>query len=210
MVAGSSDRLTRALMTAVLGMTLNVHSYNPVSVPRRSALSGLCCGAREEAADLLVPELDQIPVVSNNLVPVAPRALEELRQRKPLAGHLVPVVGIHELIVVHTVGRVALDALHGGLHLVQRDDVVDERLARRRQAQRLGRVGLVVARLVRLAHLEVLAGQRGVGREVDLARVVGLLEGRRGGGHCSGGGGGFEGVLEGWCEAWSWSGGWCS
>lgn len=75
-------------------------------------------------------ELDQVPVVGNDLVPVALGALEQLRQREPLARHLVPVVGVDELVVVYAVRRVPLHALHRRLHLVQRQDVFHERLAR--------------------------------------------------------------------------------
>lgn len=82
--------------------------------------------------------------------------LEELRQREPLPRHLVPVVGVHELVVVHAVRRVPFDPLDGGLAAVQRDDVVDEGLARLVQGQGLGWVRMPVLRRGRLADLEVL------------------------------------------------------
>ena len=105
--------------------------------------------------------------------------LETLRQPKPLARHLVPIVRIHELVVVHAVGRVPLHPLHRRVAAVQLQDVIDETLASRREGQRFRWIRLVVLCWVGLADLEVLAGGRGGdfgGRDVG----------------CVGGGGHFE------------------
>jgi len=48
------------------------------------------------------------------------------------------------LVIVDTVGRVALYALDGRLAAVERDDVVDEALAGGRELDAGGRVGRVV------------------------------------------------------------------
>jgi len=52
-------------------------------------------------AHLLVLELDQGVVVTDDLVAEVLGRREEFRQPKPLPGHLVPVVGVDELVVVH-------------------------------------------------------------------------------------------------------------
>ena len=94
--------------------------------------------------DLLVSELDQTGLVLDNLVLLVLAILEQLRQRKPLARHLVPVVRIHELIVVHAIRRIPPHLLDGGLAAVEVDDVVDESLALLREGKGLGWVGGVV------------------------------------------------------------------
>lgn len=83
----------------------------------------------QQQPHLLVLKLDQIPVVHHHLVPLAHALLEQLRQRKPLPRHLVPVVRVHELVVVHAVRRVPLHPLHRRLAAVERDDVVEQRLS---------------------------------------------------------------------------------
>ena len=105
---------------------------------------------------------------------------EQFRQCKPLPGHLVPVVGIHKLIVIHAVWCVSPHLLHCRLAAVQIDDVVDEGLARLGEGNRFGWVGLVVVGWVGLAGLEVLAGGGGGnGGGFDLA-----VGGRHGGMCC--------------------------
>ena len=86
---------------------------------------------RSERRDthLLVSELDQAGLVLDNLVLLVLAILEQLRQRKPLPRHLVPVVGIHELIVIHAIGRIPPHLLDGRLAAVEVDDVVNESLA---------------------------------------------------------------------------------
>lgn len=133
---------------------------------------------------LLVFELDQIFVVLHNLVPLAHTLLEQFRQRKPLPRHLVPIVRIHKLVVVHTIRRVSLHPLHRRLAAVQRDHIVDQRLARFVQGERLGRVRRVVFGRGGLPRFEVFAGGGGVAGEVCGAGVGG------GGGHGWAGGGG--------------------
>ena len=121
---------------------------------------------------LLVPELDQIPIVGDDLVSLAFTGIEQLRQSEPLSGHLVPVVGIDELVVVDAVGRVAFHSLDRGLAGVEGDDVVHETLARGGEGQGLGGIGFVVVVFFGLAHFEFLAwcfgGQAG---EIDFAGV---------------------------------------
>lgn len=121
---------------------------------------------RDDVFYLLVPELDQTGLVDDDLIPLVLAVLEQLRQREPLPGHLVAVVGVHELIVIDAIGGVALHALDGGLAAVERDDVVDEGLAGWRELERFGWVGGVVFHGVGLADLELLAGDGGVFGEV--------------------------------------------
>jgi hypothetical protein len=83
---------------------------------------------------------------------------EKLGQCKPLARHLVAVVGVHELVVVDAVGRVAFHALDRGLAGVEGDDVVDEGLAGGREGEAFAWVGGVVFGGGGLADLELLAG----------------------------------------------------
>lgn len=85
--------------------------------------------SRRRDTNLLVSELDQTGLVLDNLVLFALAIFEQLRQRKPLARHLIAVVRIHELIVVHAISRIAPHLLDGGLTAVEVDDVVDESLA---------------------------------------------------------------------------------
>lgn len=133
---------------------------------------------------LIILKLNQPPLILHNLIAIIDARPEQLGQREPLAGHLEAVVGVHELVVVHAVGRVASHALHRRRAAVQRDDVVDQRLPRRVQRQRLGRVRRVVFVRRRLPRLEVFAGLAAAGRG--------------GGGCCSrgrhGSGGGSSGV----------------
>jgi len=56
---------------------------------------------------------------------------EQLRQSEPLARHLVAIIGVDELVVVDTVGRVAFHTFDRWLAGVEGDDVVDEGLAGR-------------------------------------------------------------------------------
>ena len=114
-----------------------------------------------DIAYLFIAELDQIAIIDHNLISLALAAVEQLRQSKPLPGHLVPVVGIHELIIVHAVGGVSLDSLDCRLTRVQGDDVVDETLPSWREGDRLGWVGSVVFGLLRLTDLELLTGSLG-------------------------------------------------
>lgn len=72
-------------------------------------------GDQLEGPALLVLELDEVAVVLDHLVPFVLGRVEQLGQREPLARHLVPVVGVDELVVVHAVGRVAFDAVDGRL-----------------------------------------------------------------------------------------------
>lgn len=111
---------------------------------------------------LLIPKLNQPGLINHNLIAFVFAVLEQLRQGKPLSGHLVAIVGVDELIVVDTVGRVPLDALHRRLAAVEGDDVVDEALTGGREGQAFTRVGRVVFGRVRLARLEVFA-RRGSG-----------------------------------------------
>ena len=86
-----------------------------------------------ETRYLLVLELDEERVVCDELVTLVLATCEELGKGEPLAGHLVAVVGVDELVVVDAVRGVAPDALPGRLAGVQRDDVVHQRLAGRRE-----------------------------------------------------------------------------
>lgn len=93
--------------------------------------------------------------------------------------HLVPVVGVDELVVVDAVGGVALHALDGGVAAVELEDVVDEGLAGRGELEGLGWVGGVVFGRVGLADFELLAWSGRVFGEVGhLGEVGGESTGR--------------------------------
>ena len=108
-------------------------------------------------ADLLISKLNQPRLIHHDLIPMGRAVLEPLRQREPLGCHLVPVVRIHELVVVHAVGRVPLHPLHRRPAAIQLENVIYETLASRRERQRFRWVRLVVLCWVGLADLEVLA-----------------------------------------------------
>ena len=117
-------------------------------------------GERKDT-NLLISELDQTGLILDDLVLFVLAVLEELRQREPLPRHLVPVVRIHELIVVHAIRRIPPHLLDGRLAAVEVDDVVDESLALFRKGKGLGWVGGVVFGRVGLAGLVVFARGRG-------------------------------------------------
>ena len=94
---------------------------------------------------------------------------EQLRQSKPLARHLVAIIGVDELVVVDTVGRVAFHTFDRWLAGVEGDDIVDEGLTGGREGKALAWVGSVVFGSGGLANFELLS---------------------RCGGHFEGGGGG--------------------
>lgn len=187
-----------AFTTAVFGMTLKVHSCGQVSPspspnpqhpkPKKTIKFSI---TQQKKPHLLMPKLNQIPIIRHHLPPMTLRPLKQLRQRKPLPRHLIPIIRIDKLVIIDAVRRIALDALDRRLHLVQRDDILDQGLARRRQRDGLGGIGRVVAGGVRLADFEVLAGEGGVGGEVGFAAVG--VGGRRGGGGGGGGHGAFWG-----------------
>lgn len=113
--------------------------------------------------DLSILELNQPLLVHHDLVALILARVEQLRQRKPLPRHLVPVVRVHKLVVVHAVRRVPLHALDCRLAAIERDDVVDESLAGGGKGKGFLGVGGVVFGLGGLAGFEVLAGEGGVG-----------------------------------------------
>ena len=139
MVEGSRERETSALMDAVLGMILKVQlcCYPQLASTQLRQLRG----AR---TDLCVSKLDQTRLVHHNLIPIILTRVEQLRQSEPLPRHLIPVIGIHELIIVDAVGGVPLYALDGGFTAVECDDVVDEALAGGGELDAGGGVGRVV------------------------------------------------------------------
>lgn len=79
--------------------------------------------------NLLVSELDQTGLILHNLVLLRLTVFEQFRQSEPLSRHLIPVVRVHELIVVYAVGCVPLHFLDGRFAAVEIEDVVDESLA---------------------------------------------------------------------------------
>ena len=111
---------------------------------------------------LFVPELYQASLIEDNLVALVLAVFEKLWQCKPLPRHLVPVIGIHELIIVDTIRSVSLYFLNGWLAAVQVDDVVDERLAGWGKLDRLGGVWSIIFRGSCLARFILLAGSVGI------------------------------------------------
>ena len=79
--------------------------------------------------NLLVSELDQTGLVLDDLVFLVLAVFEQLRQSKPLPGHLVPIVRIDKLVVVHAIGCIPSYFLDGRFAAVEVEDVVDESLA---------------------------------------------------------------------------------
>jgi hypothetical protein len=84
--------------------------------------------------------------------------LEQLRKSKPLARHLIAVVGVHELIVVDAVRSVPFHAFDRRLAGVESNDIVDESLTGGREWETLAGVGGLVFGGRGLADLELLAG----------------------------------------------------
>lgn len=78
-----------------------------------------------ERPALLVLELDQVLVVLDHFVALIFGFFEQLGKREPLAGHLVAVVGVDELVIVDAVTRVPLDTLDCRLAGVEGYNVVD-------------------------------------------------------------------------------------
>ena len=93
---------------------------------------------------LSILELNKVSVVYDNLITLIPTLGEQLRQRKPLAGHLIPIVGVHKLVIIDAVRGIALHTLDGGMAAVEGDDVVKEALAGRGEWEGLARVGGVI------------------------------------------------------------------
>jgi hypothetical protein len=87
--------------------------------------------------------------------------LEQLGKSKPLARHLVAVVGVHELIVVDAVRRVPFHAFDRRLTGVESNYIVDESLTGGREGKALAWVGGVIFGCGGLADFELLAGCRG-------------------------------------------------
>lgn len=120
-------------------------------------------GNRQKTTNLLIPKLYQTRLILHNLIPLRLTTLKQLRQSEPLPRHLVPIIRIHELIVIHAIGRISPHLLHGRLAAVEIEYVVHEGLALFRERERLGGVRGVVFGGVGLAGLVVLA--RGGGGE---------------------------------------------
>lgn len=74
--------------------------------------------------------------------------------------HLVAVVGVDELVIIDTVGCVALNSLDCGFAGVEGNDVVDQSLTGGRQLDALAWVGCVVFRRRSLTDFKLLAGCR--------------------------------------------------
>ncbi len=122
------------------------------------------CRVPEKIATyLLIPELNQPRLVLHNLDPMTFTIIKQLGQCKPLPSHLVPIIGIHKLIIIYTITRIPLHPLNGRPAAVQLDDVVNEFLTRFGEGERFGGVRLVVLGWVGLAGLVVFA--RGGGRD---------------------------------------------
>ena len=73
---------------------------------------------------LSISELNQSRFIGDNLIAFRRAILETLGQSKPLACHLVPVICVHELVIIHAVRCVALDSLDGRSAAVELEDIV--------------------------------------------------------------------------------------
>ena len=93
---------------------------------------------------LCVAELNESRLILHNLISLVLTILEQFWQCKPLSRHLIPIVRIHELVIIHAVRCIPLDLLDCGLAAVEVDDVVDEGLASGGKGNRFGGVGCVV------------------------------------------------------------------
>ena len=145
---------------------------------------------------LFVLKLYQILIIDHNLIPLTDTLVKQLRQRKPLARHLVSIVRINKLVVIHAVRRISLHAVDGWFAAVERDHIVDEGLASGGEREGFRWVRSVVFCAGGLARLEVFAGGGSVRAEVRGAGVGGWS------GH--GGGCGCEGAGRGWVVESSW------
>lgn len=158
--------MTIILLIRLILMILDLHE---VLLPRRriqtqadQGIDARRLGQALEGPGLRVLELDHLVVGPHDLVAEIGRVGEEFGEGEPLPGHLVAVVGVHELVVVHAVPRVALHFGDAGLAGVEVDDVVHQALSRRGEGQRFGGVRGVVFARGGLTGLEVLAGEGGV------------------------------------------------
>ena len=85
--------------------------------------------SREKNTNLFVSELNQARLILDNLVLLGLAILEQLRQSEPLPRHLVPVICIHELIVIDAIWCITPHFLDCRLATVKVEDIVDESLA---------------------------------------------------------------------------------
>jgi hypothetical protein len=178
-------------------MVLDLHKLRVYSLriqtQRHKSINRRRFGNELESPRLLIFELDDFVVAADDLValvlgPVHVVSIltsisstistqtafqdlrfEQLRQSKPLARHLVAIIGVDKLVVVDTVGRVAFHTFDRWLAGVEGDDIVDESLTGGREGKALAWVGSVVFGSGGLANFELLS---------------------RCGGHFEGGGGG--------------------
>ena len=93
---------------------------------------------------LCVSELDKSGLILHDLVSLVFTILEQLWQCKPLPRHLVPIIRVHELIIIHAIRCIPLDFLDCGLAAVEVDDIVDEGLAIGGEGDGLGGVGCII------------------------------------------------------------------
>lgn len=126
------ERKAKALIATVflISLVLMALDSNEVIIPSRriqAQAHKMCDSGRfgdvSERPRLLVLELDKVIIGSDDLVAFVDGGFEEFWQREPLSSHLVAVIGMYELVVEHTVRRVAFYALHGRLAAVERDDL---------------------------------------------------------------------------------------
>lgn len=149
---------------------------NNLKCPRLRT-SAIVLRVREASVShLLVLELNQIPVVLDDLVALIFARLEKLGQSKPLSGHLVAVIGVdtkevlacrrthvsrggtsEQLIVVYAVGGIALNSADCRFAGIKGNDVVDQGLALGAELDRFRRVGRVVLRCRGLANFELFS-----------------------------------------------------
>ena len=129
-------------MVTPLWMRGKTQVYEDVSEKGEEERNGLGYSSRGKYLSIL--ELDQVSIVYDNLVPFISTLGEQLRQREPLPSHLIPIVGVHKLIIVDAVGGRALHALHGGMAAVEGDDVVEKALAGRGEGKGFAGIGGII------------------------------------------------------------------
>ena len=90
----------------------------------------------ENDAYLLIFPLDQSRLICHDLKLVCCAETEQLWQCEPLASHFVPIICIHELIIIRAVRRISLHLLDGRFAAVKIKNIVHQCLSSWRELER--------------------------------------------------------------------------